>query len=422
MIDVGEGWSCDFGQRLYFGEHPCNRHLKKAGCAVLLWQEVFMAFLSRVLWLGVAVAFLALGGWAQGGPNATPSIAEKNAREWLHSGEPRLVAWGAHEALVSRNPYLVPDLLFLANQWQPLLPRERCDWACGDLTAEQKDQRLGMIAVLDALIQMNVAVPADSLRNLAPDFGNAVAIFLARMPSDESAPLSMQFYRDMASVNSYSLQYVSAALLALHPSGEFATDLLSNTTVQARVVIMQPNADGVGFGSGGSGYFSGGNPREDWPKIGQYRMRKEKEDGDFVVVGGIDPIYARRQEANYCLDNDCNMAFGVALGPEERRRLVAEMLGVKPEEIAWETFVETTIEYRSMEQFHTALLAFVEQQEQKYRETAEALAERELFEESEVLHSLPRLELRFVDMRGEGSEAFPKEMGLPERVSWAPWP
>jgi hypothetical protein len=375
--------------------------------------------LRRLSWLGFAMVFTALGGWAQEASSTTPSAAEKNAREWLHSGEPRLVAWGAHEALVSRNPFLIPDLLFLANQWQPLHSKEQCDWACGDLTAEQKDQRLAMAAVLDALIQLNVEVPADSLRNLGPDFGNAVAIFLARMPNDQSAPLNMEFYRRSPPAVPYSLQYVSAALLALHPTAEFARDLLSNTTVEARVVIMLPDAGGVGFGSSGSCGPSDAKPLEDWPKIGQYRLRKERGDGDFVVVGGIDPVYAAREKANFYFDNECSMAFGLALGPEERRRLIAEMLEVKPEEIPWKTLVETTIEYRSMEQFHTALLAFVEAQEQMYRETAEALEQRDLFEESDILHSLPRLELRFLDMRGEGAEAFPKEMELPERVSWA---
>jgi hypothetical protein len=33
-----------------------------------------------------------------------------------------------------------------------------------------------MVAVLDDLIQMNVPVPADTLRALAPDFGNAARL------------------------------------------------------------------------------------------------------------------------------------------------------------------------------------------------------------------------------------------------------
>ncbi len=77
-------------------------------------------------------------------------------------------------------------------------------------------------------------------------------------------------------------------------------------------------------------------------------------------------------------------AIDVILGPEERRRLIAELLGAKPEEIPWETSGETTIWYETMEQFRIDLLAFVAEQEQKYRETAEALEARDLLAGSEL--------------------------------------
>ena len=47
-----------------------------------------------------------------------------------------------------------------------------------------------MAAVLDALIQMKAAVPADTLRNLASDFPNYVAILLSRLALGESQSLS----------------------------------------------------------------------------------------------------------------------------------------------------------------------------------------------------------------------------------------
>jgi hypothetical protein len=149
-----------------------------------------MAFLGKLSWFACAALVVGLSGRAQ---TATPSsvlASEKNIRQWLHSGEPRFVAWGAHDALISRNPYLVVDLLSLAREWESFSSRHSCDWACDDLTAEEKEWRFAMAAVLDALIQMNVTVPADSLHNLAPDFQNAVAILLARLPNDDSVALS----------------------------------------------------------------------------------------------------------------------------------------------------------------------------------------------------------------------------------------
>ena len=375
-----------------------------------------MAFLGGLGFVGCAALALCMHARAQTATASDPSPVEKIIREWLHSGEPLLVAWGAHEALISRNPYLVVDLLSLASEWEPVFSGRSCDWACAELTPEQKDRRFAMAAVLDALIQMNVTVSADILPNLAPDFENAVAILLARLPNEDSAALSMELYRSQPG-RADALQDVSATLLALHPTAEFAEDLLANTTIQARITVLLP---GDGFGFGSSGAYGPGPPsevHENWPKIGQYKLSKEKSNGASLVVGGIDPIYATREESNDYLGNE---ARGVALGPEQRRRLIAQMLGVTPEEIPWKTFVQTTIEYQSPEQFHVALLGFVEEQQQMYRATAEALERRELLQTSEVLRSLPTLQLTLMDMRGEErTEPLPKDAKLPDRVMWS---
>jgi hypothetical protein len=375
-----------------------------------------MTFLGRLACIAYAALALSLSGRAQTATGSGVSPTEKNIREWLHSGEPRLVAWGARDALISRNPYLVVDLLYVASEWEPFSSRRSCDWACGEVTPEEKERRFTMTAVLDALIQMNVTVPADTLYNLAPDFENAVAILLARLPYDDSAALSMELYR-FPPGRADVLRDVSAALLAQHATPEFAEDLLANTTIQATIVVLLP---GDGFGSSSCGAYSPGPPaevHEKWPKIGQYKLSKQNSNGASLVVGGIDPIYATREESNDYLGNE---ARGVVLGPEQRRRLIAQILGVTPDEIPWNTFVQTTIEYQSLAQFHVALLDFVEEQEQMYQATAEALEVRDLLEHSEVLRSLPMLELTLMDMRGEeGAEPIPKDANLPDRVAWS---
>jgi hypothetical protein len=157
------------------------------------------------------------------------------------------VAWGSHYALATHGLSLAPDLLALANQWQSLFPRSNDDSRQGELSSEQKEQRDAMAGVLDALIQMKVTVPIDMLRNLAPDFGKDVAILL---PSGESEAASLEFFRSRPG-DAYGLQFVSAALLALHPPAGFAGELLAGVTVQARIVVVLPNGEPIGFGSAG---------------------------------------------------------------------------------------------------------------------------------------------------------------------------
>lgn len=67
--------------------------------------------------------------------------------------------------------------------------------------------------VVDALIQLNAPVPSATLRNLAPDFETAAAILLARMPMEESGPLSLELYRSPVKPD-FTLQYVSAPTLS----------------------------------------------------------------------------------------------------------------------------------------------------------------------------------------------------------------
>jgi hypothetical protein len=378
-----------------------------------------MAPLHRLLLVGWIAVIAATAGRGQTATESGALPSKKTIQGWLHSGDPRLVAWGAHDALVMREASLAPDLLALASEWQALSTRSSEDSRPEKLSEEQKERRDAMAAVLDTLIQMNVAVPADTLRNLAPDFGNHVAILLARMPSAESESTRLEFFHSPPG-DASGLQYVSAALLALHPPAGFAGELLAGITVQARIVVLLPNSDGIGFGHASDCFGVSEEPREYWPMVGRYALSKEKSDGSSTVVGGIDPIYFTRTESTRYLQNTCGVS--VYLGAEARKRLIAEMLGVAPDDISWQTQTQTSIAFQSLEQFQIDLLAFVAEQQQMYRATAEDLEARNLLGRGGVSESLPRLELKILDFRGEGAQPIAKDENLPARVEWSSLP
>ena len=198
-----------------------------------------MTLLRRFCCLGsLAFAFTSFSS-AQALPSATELPTEKIAKSWLLSGDPRLVAWGAHDARLAGYRNLIPDLLSVASRWQPFPERDPDRPRPLYLSPQQIDEEDAMQAVLDALIQMNVTVPADNLRTLALDFGNDVAVLLARMPNEESGPLSFELYRSLPE-SAYGLRYVCAALLALHPLPGFAAHLLSDTSVPVFVHVVGP--------------------------------------------------------------------------------------------------------------------------------------------------------------------------------------
>ena len=379
-----------------------------------------MGFIIRTLYLGCLVAVFVPIGRAQSHAESETSIPNSSPGGWMGGEDPRVVAWWAHDAMVAHDGASIPELLSLAHLWQPLSPQTLPNGAGWPrLSARQEEERDAMAAILDALIELHAPVPADTLHNMAPDFENAVAIILARMPSEESVPLSLDFYRSPPEPD-LSLQYVSAALLALNSSPDFAARLLADIKVQARISVILAGGERYGFGVGGSCFDSSGPTRDDWPVIGEYKLSRETSEGASVLVAGIDPIYVTRVESSHHLGTGCGM--GIYLGAEQRRRLIAEMLGVSPEEIPWKTSPQTDIEFEGPEQFNSALLAFVGEQQQMYQVTAEALEGHKLLAPSEVLESLPLLVLNLSDERGEEMGPLPRDANLPNRVEWyRPW-
>lgn len=358
-----------------------------------------MTLLQRLFYAGCLTILLTPFGQAQRHSETETSRANSSPGGWLREEDPKAVAWRAHDAMVTHDGSAIPELVSLASRWQPLVPQPVSgDSPAREFTKIQKEERDAMTVVVDALIQLNVAVPPDILRKLAPDFENAVAVILARMPAEPSGPLSQEFFRSTKAVD--TLQYVSAALLAMHPPSGFAGKLLGDIRVQARVLVLTPGGTGIGFGSAGDCLGSSEPERVDWPNIGQYRLSSEMDEAAAVLVAGAKPIYVSRIEASHYLGGSCGMLGGFYLGPEQRRALIAEMLGVPPEQTPWQTDLQKDIEFTSLGQFTSELLAFVEEQQAMYRATAQALEARSLLAHSEIEQSLPQLELNLEDARG----------------------
>jgi hypothetical protein len=380
-----------------------------------------MTRFCRLLCIACVMAALAAYSAAQMPAGARGFPSEKAIGSWLLSGDPQLVAWGAHDTLIARDQYLLPDLLSLAGRWQPL-SRQPIDGSNRtELSREQTDRRDAMAAVLDTLIQMKVPVPADTLRTLAPDFGNAVAILLSRMPADEAGPVALDLYRLQAE-HTYALQYVSAALLAQHPPAGFAADLLANIKVRATVNVVLPGSGEFTGGMAGDCFYVPDPPRKDWPETGQYALSTQKSDGSLVVVAGVDTVYATREQSTHYLGDLCHMSMGVSLGSEQRLRLIAEMLSISPEAIPWRTDTTTQIEFRSQQQFDRDLLSFVEAQQAKYHATVTALADHNLLTASEAQEAFPALELKLYDVRGMDAVPVQALSNLPSHVEWSSAP
>jgi hypothetical protein len=361
-------------------------------------------------------------------PASTPKI-----EALLTSGDPRLVAWGAHYAVAAKNEELKSTLIELAERWQasPSTDPDERDPA----PANRSDSYDALAAVLDALIQLHITPETSTLRNLAADFPNQVAIMITRLAEDDALSLSQEFYRLNPGTGDPSvrrganqrgagnLQYVSAALLAQHPPTGFAAEIFSSIHTHATITILKPGRSEAGAYGGGMGLCCANeDSHRDWPLFGFYQLTAIKTEGYFVLISNPDPIYAGRTETRSVPFDGCaNFSF-LTFGSDERRRFVAHWLGKDPDDLAWEIETPGVITFHSNQQFYEELNKFIVREQEKYRATGAALVAKNLMTVSEQEESLPHLDLAFKDQRGPDATPIPEPASLVPNVSWPKQP
>jgi len=108
---------------------------------------------------------------------ATP-IDDNILHQWLHSGDPRLIAWAADFARKTRNAKIVAEMPELLEHWA--IPQ-----VLGD-TDSRAAQVSAISAILDTLIQENAQVPIPAINAIAEVLPAQAAILIARLPLSES--------------------------------------------------------------------------------------------------------------------------------------------------------------------------------------------------------------------------------------------
>ena len=373
-----------------------------------------MSNLVRLLCFVLCLA--AVTGSTQESANLTPAPSPADIEDRLLNGDSKSVAWAAHDALAAHDQILVPALLDFAARWQPL-PKAAPETS---LASDQLDQRDAAAAVLDALIQLHASVPAETLRTLASDFPNYVAILLPRLPLEQSQALNLELYHSKpGKLAEHNLQYVSAALLAQAPPAGFVADLFAGIHNRATITITKPGSPVVTELRGGTaGCCLADNPRPDWPQFGIYELSTGKIGESFSILSRPDAVYASRSETTHYRADNCDNFTFLVLGPEERRQFLARMLRIEPDAIGWKVETTDTIAFRSQPQFQRELLRFVASEQKKYRETGSALVARNLMTVSEQQDAIPTLDLDLKDQRAPDSPPLMQPAELPPHILW----
>jgi hypothetical protein len=151
-------------------------------------------------------------------------VSSPELQQWLHSSDPRLVAWGAYFAREKDDEQLLAVVL-------DELKRRVSAYNLGG-PSNPDTAPSAVSALLDTLIQRNIAVPEDTISDLKSSFPAQAAILVSRLPIVTATPLLMRWYEEGQRESSYRLDRIAAMLLSKAPPPHFAATVLAASEEQ----------------------------------------------------------------------------------------------------------------------------------------------------------------------------------------------
>ncbi len=354
-------------------------------------------------WLPSSFFFLAMGllAGASAGSAAAQSPAidpamhvdDATLRTWLHSGDPRLVAWAADFARRNSNEKIIAEMPALLDGWSfpPVT-------ATGE---SQLAQRRAASAVLDALIQQRARVPLTTINAVADRFPAQAAVMISDWPlTDSRGTLANWTYGTSGDWGSRELARVASMMLAKDPvpsrgifNGElmgFVASVVADSQEELRVTIKSDDRKSPGSGSGSCGDSLGRQLPPGWPETFGYGLvENDPQPHERVVVDlGGDAIQAIRVAENR---GSGSCYFVRPLDSRTRHELIAYWLGVTPAEMAWHPVKDVIIVWTDKDAYEKRLGEIVESQREILQGTSQALGERKLMNDNEVATIAPKL-------------------------------
>ncbi len=224
--------------------------------------------------------------------------------QWLHSGDPRLIAWAADFARGTHDAKVVAEMPALLEHWA--IPQVIGD---GD---SQAAQRRAVTAVLDTLIQENVQVPIPAIAAVAELFPAQAAILIGRLPLSESrVTLGDWTYGETGTWAGRTLARIASMMLAKDPGPSrvvwnrtdvgFVASVVaaSEEELQIRVASTRTQQDEV-TARGPCGDFMGRELCSGWPQVYTYDLVENDPQASAPIVVDLDGdrIVSRRFEEN----------------------------------------------------------------------------------------------------------------------------
>ena len=312
--------------------------------------------------------------------------------QWLHSGDPRQIAWAADFARKTHDTQIISEMPPLIEHWAT----ER------DLGGNsQAMQKLAITAMLDTLIQENAKAQIPLIDGIAEFFPAQAAILTARLPLSESR----ETLEDWASGANgtwgrRTLARIASMTLAKDPGPSrgfwkgnafgFVASTVAASEEELQITVSPVNR-GHGGGAGAlCGDSIGREAPFGWPQVYAYDLVENDPDahGPVVIELDGDRIVSRRFEENRPWGSCCGVE---SLDASTRHRLIAHWLGVQEKDMSWQPVEDFTIAWTDKLAYERQLGRIVEAERKKLRATVETLRQRRLLTGAEAATIAPRL-------------------------------
>jgi len=324
--------------------------------------------------------------------SATP-VNDALLHQWLHSGDPRLIAWAADFAGRMHNARLIAEMAAMLPHWT-IPPAEDADEA-------QAAQRRAVAAVLDTLIQENSPVPIPAIRAVAEFFPAQAVILIARLPLSESrSTLDDWTYGATGTWSGRTLARIASMMLAKDPGPShvvwnqnlvsFVASVVGASEEELQIKVASARTVDPGTVSGTCGDSLGQKLTPGWPQVYTYGVTENDPQAGAQVVVELDGdrIVSTRFEEN----GGAGTCYGVKWpDASTRHRLIAHWLGVSEKDMSWQPAEGFTIVWAGKADYQKRLGEITEAQREKLQGTVAALRQRGLLTETEAATVAPRL-------------------------------
>jgi hypothetical protein len=334
-------------------------------------------------WLFTVLCFVTMcGNLCAQQPIITPNtpVSSQTLHQWLHSGDPRLVAWAADFTHRTHDAKIIAEM--------PALLARRV--APGQFNNDSQATS-ATLAILDTLIQEDTPVPVATVRSMADRFPVQALILITRYRIAETRPTLTEWANNASGFGIAStVARVASMLLAKdHPEPSFVAQVVAASEEELQIFIVSSIGrvamGGFGGACGGGDSLS---PHTGWPAAYIYNLAENDSNADAVQVVNLDgdTIYAKRIDSD---KGSGSCGFVTPLNAQTRHRLIAHWLGVDDAKVPWQAKEKESIVWSGYAKYEQELGALTESHLQKLRATVTALHQRGLLKDD--LATAPRL-------------------------------